>query len=121
MSPSFIENDDKLMITGTPGGSRIISMVLLSMLDFIEGKSATEIVSAPRYHHQYLPDEVHIEQTGFSEADIAELQQRGHLVNQLTRQYGDMQTLIVDKHSRQIDAASDPRGEGLAEVRAIHH
>lgn len=121
MSPSFIENDDKLMITGTPGGSRIISMVLLSMLDFIEGKSAAEIVSAPRYHHQFLPDEVHIEQTGFSEADIADLQQRGHKVNQLTRQYGDMQTLIVDKHSKQIDAASDPRGEGLAEVRAIHH
>lgn len=121
MSPTFIENDDRLMITGTPGGSRIISMVLLSLLEFVDGQSAAEIVAAPRYHHQYLPDEVQIEVNGFTDSEIADLQQRGHTVTQLNRQYGDMQTLIVDKHNGDIDAASDPRGEGLAVVRQIHH
>jgi gamma-glutamyltranspeptidase/glutathione hydrolase len=121
MSPTFIENADRLMITGTPGGSRIISMVLLSLLDFVDGQSAVEIVAAPRYHHQYLPDEVQIEASGFTEADSANLSQRGHIVTQLNRRYGDMQTLILDKQSGAIEAASDPRGEGLAEVRQIRH
>lgn len=119
MSPSFIENDEKLMITGTPGGSRIISMVLLSMLDFVDGKNAKDIVAAPRYHHQYLPDEVQIENQGFRPAEIKALEQRGHTLNQLDRQYGDMQTIILDKKTGVLDAASDPRGEGMAQVKAI--
>jgi len=121
MSPTFIENNDRLMITGTPGGSRIISMVLLSLLDFVEGQSAADIVAAPRYHHQYLPDEVQIETSGFTASDIDDLRQRGHTVTQLERRYGDMQTVILDKRSGEIEAASDPRGEGLAEVRHIYH
>lgn len=119
MSPTFIENENKLMITGTPGGSRIISMVLLSLLDFVEGNNAEQIVSAPRYHHQYLPDEVQIEQHGFSEDNIAALQQRGHTIKPLSRRYGDMQAILVDKSRGDMEAASDPRGEGLAEVRII--
>lgn len=119
MSPTFIENENKLMITGTPGGSRIISMVLLSLLDFVEGNNAQHIVSAPRYHHQYLPDAVQIENEGFSEDNIAALKQRGHHIQPLSRRYGDMQAILVDKTRGDIDAASDPRGEGLAEVRTI--
>ncbi|WP_297812948.1 gamma-glutamyltransferase [uncultured Methylophaga sp.] len=119
MSPSFIENPNKLMITGTPGGSRIISMVLLSLLDFVEGKNAEQIVSAPRYHHQYLPDQVQIEKEGFSEETISALTQRGHKVKTLSRQYGDMQIITVNLATGELDAASDPRGEGLAEVKTI--
>lgn len=119
MSPTFIENDQRLMIIGTPGGSRIISMVLLGLLDFVDGDSAEQIVAAPRYHHQYLPDLIQLEKDGFSEAEIKALQQRGHAIKQMTRRYGDMQTVIVNKQSGRIEAASDPRGEGLAEVRLI--
>lgn len=119
MSPTFIENDERLMIIGTPGGSRIISMVLLGLLDFIDGRSAQEIVSAPRYHHQYLPDYVQLEKDGFSEAEIRDLQRRGHHIKQLQRRYGDMQIVLVDKHKGLIEAASDPRGEGLARVSTI--
>ncbi|MED5508776.1 MAG: gamma-glutamyltransferase family protein, partial [Pseudomonadota bacterium] len=119
MSPTFIENDQRLMIIGTPGGSRIISMVLLGLLDFVDGDSAEQIVAAPRYHHQYLPDVIQLEKDGFSEAEIKALQQRGHAIKQMTRRYGDMQTVIVNKQSGRIEAASDPRGEGLAEVRSI--
>ncbi len=119
MSPTFIENDQRLMIIGTPGGSRIISMVLLGLLDFVDGDSAEQIVAAPRYHHQYLPDLIQLEKDGFSEAEIKALQQRGHAIKQMTRRYGDMQTVIVNRQSGRIEAASDPRGEGLAEVRLI--
>jgi gamma-glutamyltranspeptidase/glutathione hydrolase len=117
MSPTFVENDERLMITGTPGGSRIISMVLLSVLDFIAGNSAEDIVASPRFHHQYLPDEVQIENKGFSEAERQALSERGHKIKQLNRQYGDMQVIILDKNDHRLSAASDPRGEGLALVR----
>jgi gamma-glutamyltranspeptidase/glutathione hydrolase len=118
MTPSFIESPNKLMITGTPGGSRIISMTLLSVLEFIAGKTAKDIVATPRYHHQYLPDEVQIENQGFSAADIAELEQRGHTIKPLTRQYGDMHIVIMDKTNNTVTAASDPRGEGQSWVSA---
>lgn len=119
MSPTFVENDNELLITGTPGGSRIISMVLLSVLDFIDGKSVTDIVAAPRYHHQYLPDEVQVESVGFSTEELDDLRQRGHKVNILNRQYGDMHIIQVNKNTGQTEAASDPRGEGLAIVRQL--
>lgn len=114
MSPTFVENEKHLLITGTPGGSRIISMVLLSVLDFIAGEKAENIVSAPRFHHQYLPDEVQIENQGFDKTVLQALRKRGHSIHQLNRQYGDMQIITVDKQNGKVDAASDPRGEGLA-------
>ncbi len=119
MSPTFIENDQRLMVTGTPGGSRIISMVLLGLLDFVDGDSAEQIVAAPRYHHQYQPDVIQLEKDGFSEAEMKALEQRGHAIKKLTRRYGDMQAVVVNKQSGKVAAASDPRGEGLAEVRPI--
>ncbi|KKM76582.1 hypothetical protein LCGC14_1378720 [marine sediment metagenome] len=119
MSPTFFENDDRILITGTPGGSRIISMVLLSILDFVDEESAEQIVAAPRYHHQYLPDHVEIEKDSFSASDIKALEQRGHNIKQLNRQYGDMHIIIVDKNQNKVSAASDPRGEGEAVVKSL--
>ncbi|MCL4131257.1 UNVERIFIED_CONTAM: hypothetical protein GTU68_009263 [Idotea baltica] len=123
MTPTFIENQDRLMIIGTPGGSRIITMVLLGLLDFIDGYDARTIVAAPRYHHQYLPNEIQIESIGFSVTSQQALANYGHEINLLSRQYGNMQVIssdsnmqviIVDKTTGQLDAASDPRGEGKA-------
>ncbi|PZU02223.1 MAG: gamma-glutamyltransferase, partial [Francisella sp.] len=54
MSPSFIESPTELAAFGTPGGSRIPSMVLLAMLDYLDGKPVQRWVSSPRYHHQFL-------------------------------------------------------------------
>src|SRR5690606_21611957 len=56
MTPTFLEQGDRLAILGTPGGSRIISMVLLASLAFADGADAPAMVALPRYHHQYLPD-----------------------------------------------------------------
>jgi len=117
MTPTFIENDNRLMIIGTPGGSRIITMVLLGILDFIAGKDAQTVVSKPRFHHQYLPNEVQVESIGFSPEQLKELQQYGHKTNKLNRQYGNMQVIIQTETPNQTTAASDPRGEGLSDVR----
>ena len=117
MSPTFIENDDQLMVIGTPGGSRIITMVLLGILNFADGKSAVEIVQSPRFHHQYLPDAIQLENSGFSDDDLEELKQRGHQIKQLSRQYGNMQLVIQNKKTKALTAASDPRGEGLSIVQ----
>ncbi len=119
MTPTFIDNDDRLMIIGTPGGSRIITMVLLGILDFIAGKKATTIVAAPRFHHQYVPNQVQVESTGFSDRQLTDLTKRGHSVKQLNRQYGNMQIIIYNKRNGQLTAASDPRGEGLSLVQHV--
>ncbi len=116
MSPTFIESDDKLAILGTPGGSRIITMVLHSILNVVDGKSAVEVVTAPRFHHQYLPDEVQYEEGSFSAEEANVLVLRGHRLRNLKSGYGNMQLVIVDKKTKQTTAASDPRGEGLAIV-----
>jgi len=117
MSPSFIENDDQLMVIGTPGGSRIITMVMHGLLDFIAGKSASEIVSKPRFHHQYLPDAVQVESIGFDQKSLRSFTDKGHKIKQLNRQYGNMHVVIKNKDTRLVSAASDPRGEGLTKVK----
>jgi len=117
MTPTFIENDDRLMIIGTPGGSRIITMVLLGILDFIDGKDAQTIVSQPRFHHQYSPNKIQFESIGFNSLELDNLQQRGHKIKVLNRQYGNMQVIIQTKLPSQTTAASDPRGEGFSDVR----
>jgi len=66
MSPTFLQTDDRLAVIGTPGGSRIITMVLLGALAFQQGTDASKIVSLPRYHHQYLPDTIFYESAASS-------------------------------------------------------
>ena len=119
MTPTFVENDEKLLILGTPGGSRIITMVLQGVLHFADGVDAEGIVTAPRLHHQYLPDHISLESPGFDQALVDQLAERGHAINQLDRQVGNMQLITLNKNSGQLEAASDPRGEGAAEVRDI--
>lgn len=116
MSPTFIESEDKLAIIGTPGGSRIITMVLHGLLAVIDGKSAQEVVAQPRYHHQYLPDVIQFEPGALIADEQAELQFLGHALRELDSSYGNMQVVIVDKKNNQVTAASDPRGEGVAIV-----
>ena len=117
MTPTFIENENRLMIIGTPGGSRIITMVLLGILDFIDGNDAKTIVSQPRFHHQYLPNKIQIESIGFDSKELEQLKHYGHEIKRLNRQYGNMQIIIQTKNPNTLTAASDPRGEGLSLVQ----
>ncbi len=115
MSPTFLETEDKVAIVGTPGGSRIISMVLLAVLDFSEGNSPESWVSLPRYHHQYMPDSILFEPGTFSDHEKRELIAMGHQLKPKTRSYGNMQAILFDRKTGEIKAASDPRGEGSAQ------
>ena len=116
MSPSFVESEDRLMIVGTPGGSRIITMVLQAILAFDAGLDAAAIVKQPRLHHQYLPDHVQLEPGALTAQQKKALQELGHTIRQLDRRYGNMQLIIQDKHSGVVQAASDPRGIGRSMV-----
>jgi gamma-glutamyltranspeptidase/glutathione hydrolase len=113
MSPTFVEDDRGVLVLGTPGGSRIISMVLLAIVDYIDQPEPdlARLVGAPRYHHQFLPDRIQIEPAGFDEAWVAALAARGHVVEAGKRRWGNMQAVRVDKKTGRISAASDPRGK----------
>ncbi|MCF6236411.1 MAG: gamma-glutamyltransferase family protein [Gammaproteobacteria bacterium] len=117
MTPTFLENKDGIAILGTPGGSRIITMVLLAALDFMEGNHPESWVKLKRYHHQYLPDEVQYEVDALDQNSLESLKSAGHHFKPRDRTYGNMQAILWDLKSNQVKAASDPRGEGLAEVR----
>ena len=117
MTPTMLENADQLAVLGTPGGSRIISMVLLGALQAMDGRPVQEWVSRPRFHHQYLPDHIQIEDDAFDTHQREALEQLGHSFKPVGRDYGDMQALLWDKRKGEVSAASDPRGEGEASVR----
>lgn len=117
MSPTFIESEDKLAVIGTPGGSRIITMVLHGILATIEGKTANQVVNLPRYHHQYLPDVIQYEPGTFSDDTMKILKELGHELKPLENTFGNMQVIIWDKKENKVRAASDVRGEGKALVR----
>ena len=117
MTPTFLETENKVAILGTPGGSRIISMVTLATLDFAAGFGPAMWVGWPRFHHQYLPDEIQFEPGGLSEEEQRQLRRRGHRLKPLRRTYGNMQAILWDRSRDRVEAAADPRGEGLARVR----
>jgi gamma-glutamyltranspeptidase / glutathione hydrolase len=112
MSPTFVETSKGMMVIGSPGGSTIISQVLLGILNYVDGMSAPDIVKYPHYHHQYLPDDVSYEQGALSDGEIAKLQSMGHTLRLSNRQWGNMQVITWDFASGKVEAASDPRGEG---------
>ena len=114
MTPLFARDDEQVFIAGTPGGSRIISMLAIALLAYQQGASANDIVSHRRFHHQYLPDEIQFEKNALSSVEQTELKNKGHKLNELSRRYGNMHVIIWDKANKTIQAASDPRGEGLA-------
>ena len=118
MTPVFIESKDRIANLGTPGGSRIISMVLLAVLDFVKGELPDSWVSLPRFHHQYIPDLVQYEMGGLSDKEKKKLAMKGHKLKEIKRKYGNMQAIMIWKNKNTSFVASDPRGEGSA--KAIH-
>lgn len=118
MSPTFAIGQDRIAVIGTPGGSRIATMVLLGLLEFFEGESPADFVAAPRIHHQYLPDVISAEPNALSADVIADLQARGHTVSAGERSWGNMQSVVWDLRNNTLSAGTDPRGSvGKAEVR----
>ena len=116
MSPTFVESEDGVAILGTPGGSRIITMVLLGILDMANGGLPESWVSRPRFHHQYLPDVVTYEMEAFDIDLVDALKSMGHTLKAKEEMYGNMQAIHYDRKNEQAFAASDPRGVGMAAV-----
>ena len=118
MTPTFVEFDDRIAILGTPGGSRIISMVMLGVLEAANNQPVDDWVGRVRYHHQYLPDEVQAEPAFVGSEEAKQLMLLGHKVVSTGRDYGDMHAILWRTDSNELTAASDPRGIGQATVRA---
>lgn len=116
MTPTFVESDDGVAILGTPGGSRIITMVLLAILDMADGGLPQSWVSLPRYHHQYLPDVVQYEEHAFDARTLQALRAMGHRLQAFQSTWGNMQAIWLDRRQGKVYAASDPRGIGVAQV-----
>ena len=120
MTPSFIERGDEVVVIGTPGGSRIITMVLLAMLDYLHSDSSVgDWVALPRYHHQYRPDVVQFEPGAIGEDEQFDLESKGYVLQERERSYGNMQAIWMNRRTGEMRAASDPRNQGKAEVRLI--
>ena len=111
MTPTFLESERGFVILGTPGGSRIISMILLAALEWIDGGDAKSMVSLPRFHHQYHPDYVLYEEEAFMPNEINELESMGHTFKKSNRQFGNMQIIMWEHENNKIEVASDPRGK----------
>ena len=117
MTPTFLESGRGLAILGTPGGSRIVTMVLLGALAWMDGADAKGIVGLPRVHHQYIPDSLSFEAGAMDEELQAALAALGHELRESSRPWGNMQAITLDYATGTLTAASDPRRNGGSAVR----
>jgi gamma-glutamyltranspeptidase/glutathione hydrolase len=115
MTPTIVLQDGELLlVTGSPGGPRIISTVLLSILNVVDyGMDVTGSVSAPRIHHQWQPDTLLVE-PAVAQDVIEGLRRRGHTVEPARDNWSSAQALRWDPKSGWFTGGSDPRSDGLA-------
>ncbi|WP_279049581.1 gamma-glutamyltransferase [Cedecea davisae] len=108
MSPTIVVKDGKTwLVTGSPGGSRIITTVLQMVVNSIDfGMNVAEAANAPRFHHQWLPDELRVEK-GFSPDTLKLLKEKGQNV-EVKAAMGSTQSIMVAPDGK-LYGASDPR------------
>jgi gamma-glutamyltranspeptidase/glutathione hydrolase len=115
MTPTFVEDGRGVLAFGTPGGSRIISMVLLSILEYVDSPQPDleRVIGAPRIHHQYLPDRILTEPEPYAMPDawVAAMRSRGHTVEKGGRAWGNMQGVYLNKNDGTATPYNDPRGK----------
>lgn len=127
MTPSFMESPDRVAVLGTPGGSRIITMVLLGMLGYDQGLGAQQVAALPRFHHQWLPDVISAESGAFTPQVAEALRAMGHQVDLpgdtaaggrgSSHVWGNLQTVLWDRKANILTGGADPRNPvGKAEV-----
>ncbi|OHC41176.1 MAG: gamma-glutamyltransferase [Rhodanobacter sp. RIFOXYA1_FULL_67_6] len=117
MSPSIVIGADRTAVIGSPGGSTIITQVLEGILHFIDGESAQQIAAHKRFHHQYLPDVVNVEEGTFDAATSEALTKMGYVLKP-RESWGFMNVVTWDRKANKLGAASDPRRpSGLGKVQ----
>jgi gamma-glutamyltranspeptidase/glutathione hydrolase len=115
MMPTILLRDGQLsFVTGSPGGPTIISATLLSILNWMRlGLDAQAAINAPRFHHQWLPDEVVFE-PGLPEALIKDLAGRGYRFAPNPHWIGEVEAIGIDPATGERLGAADPRRNGAA-------
>jgi gamma-glutamyltranspeptidase/glutathione hydrolase len=115
MTPTIVLKDGApFLVTGSPGGPRIITTTLLSILNVIDyGMNVQEAVAAPRYHHQWVPDRLLVERAIPRDVTDA-LLARGHPVEVSTRDWSSAQAIVIDAQSGIHYGGTDPRSDGAA-------
>jgi gamma-glutamyltranspeptidase/glutathione hydrolase len=114
MTPTIVEKDGNLlMVVGTPGGSTIITSVFQTILNVIEhGMTMQEAVAAPRFHHQWLPDQIQFEPSLMDSLKISRLEQMGHQTRN-RGSIGRVDAILVLPDGR-LEGGADPRGDDTA-------
>jgi gamma-glutamyltranspeptidase/glutathione hydrolase len=116
MSPILVIGKDRSAVIGSPGGSTIITQVLEGILHFVDGERAQQIVADKRFHHQFLPDVVDVEDGVFDAATSEQLKKMGYTLKSMDP-WGCMNVVTWDHRTNTLDAANDPRRPaGLGKV-----
>ena len=114
MTPIIVTENGKFRLAaGAPGGSTIITTVLQIVLNvLVYDMNVGEAVSAPRVHHQWLPDRLMVEKGGFDAATLDELRRRGHMIRE-AEGWGNANAIVLTSDGW-LEGAADRRGEGVA-------
>lgn len=115
MTPTIVEKDGKLfMVVGTPGGSTIITSVLQTIINVIDyGMDAQQAVSASRFHHQWLPDQIEVEEAAISTAVRNSLERDGYTIYQRGN-IGRVENILVLPNGK-LQTGADHRGDDVAD------
>jgi gamma-glutamyltranspeptidase/glutathione hydrolase len=116
MTPTIVEKDGKLkMVLGTPGGSTIITSVLQNILNVVEyDMGMQESVNQPRFHHQWLPDQILMEPNGFDSITKNNLASKGYkIVERNSLIIGRVDAILVLPDGK-LEAGADKRGDDTA-------
>ncbi len=115
MTPTIVLNNHKpFMVIGSPGGSTIITSVLQSILNVIDFRmNIFDAISAPKIHHQWLPDQIDYESSTLPEELKNKLMALGYKLNEV-KSLGLLEGIVIDSDTLTFEGATDPRGYGKA-------